>query len=258
MVTEVVGNPVNYNAAVERAFTADAVRLMKQVMGAVESRIITLMAQDREDLSQAFMRLMDDIKEENEGEVWAVILIIAAALYRQFNKVAQTQVRNALRPILSQRALDVSERDTERDKVTLFIAAALARLTLNFIQAVETEGARQIMTNPIDTARANMDKFFGRQRDTVKRSIKRNIPRDSRDIQSTLALAKFTEAGITLFMWDYSIAHRRYPRLYHKEVLHRQIFSIENPPVIDEDTGERGLPGQAYGCLCRLKPVFRP
>ena len=33
------------------------------------------------------------------------------------------------------------------------------------------------------------------------------------------------------------------------------IFDFDNLPVIDEKTGERGIPGQAINCKCRMRPI---
>jgi len=42
---------------------------------------------------------------------------------------------------------------------------------------------------------------------------------------------------------------------HNKKLLNGKKFSFNNLPVIDSKTGERGLPGQAFGCRCRMKPV---
>jgi len=35
-----------------------------------------------------------------------------------------------------------------------------------------------------------------------------------------------------------------------------EIFSFDDLPVIDRRSGERGIPGQAINCRCRMAPVI--
>jgi len=75
--------------------------------------------------------------------------------------------------------------------------------------------------------------------------------------ESSLLMASYTEAryqseGIREFIWSSSGDSRVRPE--HK-LLNGKKFSFNNLPVIDSKTGERGLPGQAFGCRCRMKPV---
>ena len=47
----------------------------------------------------------------------------------------------------------------------------------------------------------------------------------------------------------------------HPRKLHQQydgkIFSLRSLPVIDERTGERGIPGQLINCKCKMRPIIK-
>lgn len=60
--------------------------------------------------------------------------------------------------------------------------------------------------------------------------------------------------GMKKFMWQHSGGGAE-PRELHLK-LSGQIFEYENPPVIDERTGERGLPGQLINCRCVAVPLL--
>lgn len=60
-------------------------------------------------------------------------------------------------------------------------------------------------------------------------------------------------AGIKKFEWVHSGGGAE-PRKLHLE-LSGQIFSYDKLPVIDERTGERGLPGQLINCRCVARPI---
>lgn len=63
---------------------------------------------------------------------------------------------------------------------------------------------------------------------------------------------RFKQAGVTRYRWSTNIDGRERP--WHKK-LNGQIFSWDEPPIIDERTGERGHPGQAFNCRCVAIPL---
>lgn len=69
-----------------------------------------------------------------------------------------------------------------------------------------------------------------------------------------LKKSMYSEMGFTEFIWQTILDGRERPE-HHK--LNGKIFSFDNPPVINERTGQRGLPGQTYNCRCNLIPVKR-
>lgn len=64
--------------------------------------------------------------------------------------------------------------------------------------------------------------------------------------------AKYKEEGFTFFRWHTNIDGRERP--LHKE-LNGKIFRFDEPPIIDERTGQRGLPGETYNCRCTMSPM---
>lgn len=65
--------------------------------------------------------------------------------------------------------------------------------------------------------------------------------------------AKYKDESIEYFKWGTNIDGRERP--LHKE-LNGKIFRFDNPPIIDERTGQRGLPSQTYNCRCVIIPVI--
>ncbi len=63
--------------------------------------------------------------------------------------------------------------------------------------------------------------------------------------------AKYKEMGFDQFIWRTIIDGKE--RDLHKE-LNGTTWYYDDPPVIDERTGEKGLPGQTYNCRCEAVP----
>lgn len=66
--------------------------------------------------------------------------------------------------------------------------------------------------------------------------------------------ARMSALGIRKFEWLHSGGGKE-PRKLHEDLSGR-VFSLDDPPVIDDKTGERGLPGQLINCRCRMVPVI--
>lgn len=65
---------------------------------------------------------------------------------------------------------------------------------------------------------------------------------------------KFTENNITSkFKWGRSVSRK--PDEFHKQYYDKE-FDYLNPPIINEATGETGLPGQRFNCKCRIIPII--
>jgi SPP1 gp7 family putative phage head morphogenesis protein len=76
----------------------------------------------------------------------------------------------------------------------------------------------------------------------------------TRKIYNGLNAKRMTQAGLDKFQWLHS-GGGIHPRPYHLDVLDGQIFSVDDPPVINEDTGATGLPGEEPNCGCTMVPV---
>lgn len=61
----------------------------------------------------------------------------------------------------------------------------------------------------------------------------------------------YKEMGFDKFIWKTIMDGKE--RELHKQ-LNNTTWSYDNPPVIDERTGQRGLPGETYNCRCEAIP----
>lgn len=77
----------------------------------------------------------------------------------------------------------------------------------------------------------------------------------TRKLTAQMNAKRMEEAGARKFRWIHSGGGAE-PRELHKYELNGKIFEYDNPPVIDERTGERGLPGQLPNCRCIAQPII--
>lgn len=88
------------------------------------------------------------------------------------------------------------------------------------------------------------------------RNKARNITLDqTRKTYNNLNKGRMEAVGLKKFQWVHSGGGEK-PRELHLFELNGKIFSFDNLPIIDERTGERGIPGQAINCRCSLLPII--
>lgn len=71
---------------------------------------------------------------------------------------------------------------------------------------------------------------------------------------------RMRQAGLRKFEWIHTSVAKE-PRHYHQLSasaggLNGGVFDLDNPPVINQETGQRGLPGDDYFCHCTMRPVI--
>lgn len=72
---------------------------------------------------------------------------------------------------------------------------------------------------------------------------------------STYRDSRYQEATIDEWIW--SSSHDSRVRPLHKKLDGHKFNYTDKLPIIDERTGQKGTPGQAYGCRCQLIPLLK-
>lgn len=76
----------------------------------------------------------------------------------------------------------------------------------------------------------------------------------TRKVYNNVNKSRMQDIGIKKFEWIHS-GGGAHPRELHQRYDGR-VFRFDDLPIIDERTGERGIPGQAVNCRCTMTPVF--
>lgn len=105
----------------------------------------------------------------------------------------------------------------------------------------------------------------GESRITIQRYIENNFIKDQKRAkfiarnESSIAVTEYLKAtyqenGSEEFKWIANLDER--VRDEHRK-LNGTIHRYDNPPIIDERTGTRGMPGEFYNCRCTFIPIFK-
>jgi len=90
--------------------------------------------------------------------------------------------------------------------------------------------------------------------DITERRAKNIALDQTRKAYNSINTDRMKKVGVKKFEWLHS-AGGLHPRQDHID-LSGQVFSFDDLPIIDKNTGERGIPGQAPNCGCVMIPVI--
>ena len=139
------------------------------------------------------------------------------------------------------------------------VSAAIAE-NVTLIKSIETqyhtqiEGAVMRSLQPGGRGLADVTEALQKYEGITDR--RRNIiaKDQTRKIQASISIERAKSAGIKKFKWLHSRGGSE-PRPDHV-AMNGNVYSYDDPPVIDRRTGERGFPGQAINCRCQMVPVI--
>lgn len=212
-------------AAMDISFTAAASRLMRKLT----KRFTALFTERAGGLAEALAKGVSDASARQLGE-----------------SLKQVSGGVTLKTdVVSGRVAEVTKAGV-RDNVAL-----IKSIPSDYFQKIQGEVMRSIQTG---RGMADLVPAIEAHGHSTKKRAEL-IARDQTSKATTaINKARMGGLGIKKFEWLHSGGGKE-PRKLHLE-LSGKIFDLADPPVIDDRTGERGLPGQLINCRCRMVPVI--
>jgi SPP1 gp7 family putative phage head morphogenesis protein len=259
------GKPLHYSAAVEMRYTDTLTRMVRQMRQATESAFRRL---DRQFATAQDALGMDAPSYASQAR------ILTDALRKRF---AAAFARRA-RPAAERMQAQVDAASSASLHSSLRELSGGISLSTRSIPKPAIEMLKASVTENVALIRSIPDQYFLDVQGAVMRNIQRGdgtagvlreieraggvatrraelIARDQvSKATSALNAARMKGLGIRKFEWIHSGGGKE-PRKLHQR-MSGNIYSLDDPPVIDERTGERGLPGQLINCRCVMRPVL--
>lgn len=264
------GHALNHNASAEEKYAIQLRQLTAHMTATVNREVLALFNSDIAD--QHFETTGQD------ASIAAQARILTNALTKRFVALFQSKAKLYAQGMLSS-INNESEANTTRslaaisksmtiraskvtDPLKNTLTASLAE-NVDLIKSIPQQylsGVQQAVMRSITTGNGLQDlkPYLEKQVGVTERRATLIANDQTRKAYNNLNAIRMKSAGVKKFQWLHS-AGGRDPRPLHindyPNGLNGGIFSFDDLPVIDEHTGERGLPGQAVNCRCRLLPV---
>jgi SPP1 gp7 family putative phage head morphogenesis protein len=185
---------------------------------------------------------------------------LAQSLIKKTDRYSNGQVKQALNDMLGDKAKNfsfsgsaISAEKADTLKALLFENVSLIKSIPNeYFKQITGAVARSIENGNGISWLASEIKKYGYSTERRAQLIAQD---QTRKAYNSINLRNFQEAGIRKFKWLHS-GGAAHPREYHRAVLNGHVYDMDDPPVIDPKTGEKGFPGQLPYCRCVMCAVL--
>lgn len=258
------GAPLNFSASNAGRYSVQLERLVQIMAREVERALKQFFetqhaqeffAQDASTASQARILMNALIKKFND--MFAVnAKLEAERMAARGAKSSSTAVHSSIQELSG--GLSLSTRSlTEGDTADILTATIAENVGLiKSISQQYLDGVQGAVMRSITTGNGLQDlvPFLAQHKGVTLRRARMISHDQTRKLFNNLNREKLQNLGMKKFEWLHTSGSRE-PRELHISYSGK-IFSFDDPPIIDKNTGERGIPGQAINCRCRIIPVI--
>lgn len=263
--TVVKGDPLTYPAAAEERYRKSLESLIDEMRKAYERELSKLLrGLSVEDASlTADSNLGADVRKllSSLSRIWQLRFSSAAdkitsRMINQVDRQSKANLGKSLKQLSGGMAIKTPAVPEAMREV---ISASIAE-NVDLIKSISTQYHQKISStvlSAIQTGGLGQKQIFDQIKHIGGVTDRRAklIARDQvSKITSQYNAERAKSVGVKKFQWVHSGGGAE-PRELHVK-LDGQIFDYDNLPVIDERTGERGLPGQLINCRCVSIPVL--
>lgn len=261
--SHIVGTPLANPAAVEERYAKALKKLVWKMTVEVEKEIEKLyktpeakayFTQDASVASQARI-LMNALQSKFDDMFGRAAQIIASRMVGEADKASKSALAQSLKAMSGGMTIKTNIQSADlRETVKASISqnvALIKSIPSEYLQKVSGAVFRSVTSGQ---GMADLKPQIQKYGEMTDRRAKNIALDQTRKAYNSINADRMRKAGIKKFKWFHS-GGGLHPRADHI-ALSGQIFSFDNLPVIDQKTGERGLPGQAIGCRCFQVPVI--
>ena len=153
--------------------------------------------------------------------------------------------------------LDIEINDIELDKRSKKIAEDYTYNMKYWVQKWEAKNIVIMRKEVLDMIQAGkrtpeIQRYFMSRWNIAQNKAHFLAVNESHLAASVLKATQYQEGGCTKFKWTPSVSKEK--RKLHEEY-YNKYFDFDNPPILDDRLGIKGLPRQIWNCRCGMAPV---
>lgn len=268
--TTLRGTPLAYNAAQQLRYQQALGKLVRQMTSETKNQILKLFNGE----------LADDYFDQQE-EAAAMDASIASKAKKLMNKLTRKfQLLFALKaqPLAESMINGASQASKTGLHASLQQLSGGLSLKTGVVPAGMEDVAKASISENVSLIKSIPSQYFTDVTGSVMRSITtgngladlvpaiskyngqterraKNLALDqTRKAYNSINKQRMQALGVKQFKWVHS-GGGQHPRPDHV-AMNGNVYSFDDLPVIDQRTGERGIPGQAINCRCTMTPVI--
>ncbi len=259
------GTPLNNSVPIEKRTTADLEKLTNKLIRETNREILKLF---RKKENKEFIQSTMDASLTSQARVLMNLLsskfsklfndegmTISKRMVSRSDKHSKSITKESIKALSGGTVIDSSKLSKE----TREILKASVNQSVDYIRSIQSEYLTKVkgsVYRSISGGRGLQDLVPDLQKISgqTKRRSKLIALDQVRKTQAALNRSRMKQNGVTKFIWNHSFSGKE-PRQDHI-AMDGKVYSINNPPVIDKNTGQRGYPGDLPNCRCFQTPVI--
>lgn len=257
------GAPIHNNAAVEDRYKKELQKLVTRMTKEVEREIKKLyqspdgkvfFARDGSIASQARI-LMNSLTSKFNDMFGRSAQLMAEKMVGQADKASKASLANSLKDMagmtINTNVTSADLKDTMKSRIAENVAL-IKSIPQQYLDRIGGTVYRSITSGQGLADLMPQIQKYGEMTETRAKTIALD---QTRKTMQGVTADRLNKIGVKQFEWVHS-GGSRFPRPDHQD-MNGNIYSFDNLPIIDKNTGERGLPGQAPNCRCIMRPVLK-
>jgi SPP1 gp7 family putative phage head morphogenesis protein len=257
----VKGTPLNPNVGEQAIYSAQLERMTIKMVDETTRRVIKLFrqdpnfAQDASTASQARI-LMSELTKKFTQLFNSNAKPVAKKMVERENRSSKRSMHTSLKQLSGGLSIKTDVMTPEiKDIMSASVqenVGLIKSIPQEYLGKVQGAVMRSISSG---NGLADLVPFLEKQKGMTKRRA-RNIALDqTRKAYNGINRGRMQAIGVKQYEWLHTAGSQK-PRPQHI-AMSGNIYSLDDPPVIDDNTGERGIPGQLPNCKCRMVPVIK-
>lgn len=255
------GLALNPNAAIQARYSNNLRKLITDMTMQVNNDLIQFFSPSRDTVamddtssSQAQL-IIETLKRKFQNVFNMASNPLADSMVGQTSKASATALEASLKKLSG---ITLKTNILTGDLKNILTAGIAENVSL--IKSIPSEYFTQVqgaVMRSITTGQglADLVPFLEKQAGVTQRRA-RIIARDqTHKVFSDINFSRMKTIGIKQYEWLHSAGSQK-PRRLHQH-MSGNIYSFDNPPIIDEKTGQRGKPGDLINCRCRAVPIVK-
>lgn len=258
------GGVLSYNAASAMRYDAQLQAMIDKMCDQVEKEWLRFFATDHAqeyialDASTASQaRILANAMTRKFTSSWAMrSKPIAEQMANAADKSSSTQLHSSLQELSGGLSLPTATFEGPLNDIW----TATVNENVSLIRSISSEylaGVNQAVQRSITTGNGlkTLVPYLKKHKGVTQRRARTIALDQTRKAFSNLTAARMEILNVDEYEWLH-MGGTREPRKLH-ERMSGQIYSLKNPPIIDEKTKQRGKPGDLINCKCKMRPIIK-
>lgn len=278
------GKPIRYPVSVETRYVADLLRLTKQMIQQTQREMKTILSVYSAD--ESLQEKADRLKKDADEKAKAAVIAKAEYQREKLSQRFDAMFARKARDVANSMVIDVDKASVAHLTGTLRELSGSMTLKMDFMSHPVGKAIKESIAENVKLIRSIPDQYMTRIGKVLQQSAERggdmskldglfdkmieqgeiterrakNIALDqTRKAFKSINVERMKEVGVEKFEWVHSgggANSREFHMTPFPSGLNGGIFEVNNPPVIDDETGETGLPADLPNCKCVMAPVI--